>query len=162
MATRLAIVLGSASDEGFFRGAIECLQEFQVEFVVKILSAHRSPDELREYIQRSDREGVELFIAGAGGAAHLAGAIAAHTIKPVIGVPLPSSALQGFDALLSTAQMPSGVPVATMAVGEWGAKNAALLAVQIFALNDATLKQRFQEYRQQMRQRVLAANKDRT
>jgi len=137
----VAIVMGSESDFPIMEEAAKVLAEFQVPWEVTVASAHRSPEATAEYARRAAGRGIEVIIAGAGGAAHLAGVVAAHTILPVIGVPL-ESALLGIDSLLSTAQMPSGVPVAAMAIGKAGARNAGVLAVQILAGKHAALKKR--------------------
>ena len=135
----VAIVMGSESDFPVMEEAVKVLGEFQVPCEVTVASAHRSPEATAEYARRAAGRGIEVIIAGAGGAAHLAGMVAAHTILPVIGVPLESAFL-GIDSLLSTAQMPSGVPVATMAIGKAGARNAGTLAVQILSGKHAALK----------------------
>ncbi|MDO4546815.1 MAG: 5-(carboxyamino)imidazole ribonucleotide mutase [Clostridia bacterium] len=150
---KIAIVMGSASDLDVMKRAIDALDRFGVEREVRVLSAHRTPDAAREFVKTAQERGVRAFIAGAGKAAHLAGAIAAQTILPVIGVPLKSSALDGLDALLSTVQMPAGMPVATVAID--GAENAALLAVQILACTDAALAEKYEKYRQDMTKKVL-------
>jgi 5-(carboxyamino)imidazole ribonucleotide mutase len=126
------------------------LREFGVACEVEVSSAHRSPARTVEYAGSAAGRGIRVLVVGAGAAAHLAGVVAAHTILPVIGVPIPSSALLGMDSLLSTAQMPGGIPVATMALGKAGAKNAALLALQILALEDEPLRARLQEYRDRL------------
>ena len=143
----VGVVMGSTSDAEIMKGCLEVLQELEVPHEVKVLSAHRTPDLTREYaISASDR-GIEVIIAGAGWAAHLAGAIAAQTTLPVIGVPIDSSPLSGMDALLSTAQMPPGIPVATVSVGSGGAKNAAVLAAQILALKYPSIAENLKSYR---------------
>ena len=148
----VVIVMGSASDRPVMQVAEETLAGLGVEFEVKVLSAHRTPDALREWVRGLEARGVKVVIAAAGGAAHLAGAIAAHTTLPVIGVPLASANAigGGLDALLSTVQMPRGVPVATVAVGEAGAANAAILAVQILATADPALGSRIKTMRETM------------
>ena len=123
------------------------LQDFGVVFEAHVLSAHRTPDDLMAFVRRAEQSGVRVFIAAAGGAAHLAGVVAAHTTRPVIGIPIQTSALGGLDSLLSTVQMPAGVPVATMAIGAGGARNAGLFAIQILALADPSLAAKLQEYR---------------
>lgn len=130
------------------------LEEFGVAHELAITSAHRSPDWTRRYIFQAERKGVEIFIAGAGGAAHLAGTVAAHSTRPVIGVPIDSSSLNGLDALLSTAQMPGGVPVATMAIGKAGAKNAGILAVQILAISNNDLARKIKAYKEKLEEEV--------
>ncbi len=148
----IAIVMGSQSDWKWMEEAVKVLREFQLEPEVRILSAHRTLRDLLSWVEQCT---AKIFIAGAGYAAHLPGVLAAATTRPVIGVPIPSSPLQGMDSLLSMAQMPPGVPVAVVAIG--GARNAALLAVQILALENKDLAARFQRYRENMRQRVLSA-----
>ena len=133
------IVCGSTSDEAVMQACADVLTEFKIPFEKQVLSAHRTPEAVAQYAAGAAQRGLKVIIAGAGMAAHLAGAVAAHTTLPVIGVPLASSGLGGLDALLSTVQMPAGVPVATVAIGPAGAKNAAWLAAQILALSDARL-----------------------
>ncbi len=147
---KVAIVMGSDSDLPVMQKAAERLKKFKIEFDMTVASAHRSPDRTRSLIKEFENKGVKVIIAGAGGAAHLAGVIAAETVLPVIGVPINSSPLQGFDALLATVQMPGGIPVATMAVGEAGAKNAAVLAAQILALSDKEINNRLTEFKKEM------------
>jgi 5-(carboxyamino)imidazole ribonucleotide mutase len=130
----VGIVIGSASDRDVMDECIRALEEVGISFEISISSAHRSPDKTRDYALTASQRGIEVIIAGAGWAAHLAGVLASHTALPVIGVPIDSSPLRGIDALLSTVQMPPGVPVATMAIGRGGARNAALFAAQILAL----------------------------
>lgn len=147
---KVAIVMGSDSDLLFMEKAAEILKKFGVEYEMTVTSAHRSPDRTRSLIKEFESNGAKVIIAGAGGAAHLAGVIAAETILPVIGVPINSSPLLGFDALLATVQMPHGIPVATMAVGESGAKNAAILAAQILGLSDPEISGRLNEFKKEM------------
>ncbi|PIQ97353.1 MAG: 5-(carboxyamino)imidazole ribonucleotide mutase [Nitrospinae bacterium CG11_big_fil_rev_8_21_14_0_20_56_8] len=135
----VGIVMGSDSDMSVMEETSRILKEFDVPHEILVTSAHRSPERTRRYVKKAERDGMRIIIAGAGASAHLAGVIAAETTLPVIGVPIDSSALKGLDALLSTVQMPGGVPVATMAIGKPGARNAAVLAVQILALNDSVL-----------------------
>src|SRR3989449_8971468 len=145
MATRsplVGIVMGSASDWEVMREAAKQLTDFSVPYEAKVLSAHRSPDALTEWVEQLTAKGASCFIAGAGGAAHLAGVIAAKTILPVLGVPMPSKYLQGLDSLLSIVQMPKGVPVATFAIGEAGAANAGLFAVAMLAPGGAQIAKR--------------------
>jgi phosphoribosylaminoimidazole carboxylase PurE protein len=156
--TPVAIVLGSDSDFEAMKGAIEVLAEFQVASTLRVLSAHRTPELLRRFVEEATRGGTKVFIAGAGGAAHLAGSVAALTPVPVLGVPLPGSMLNGLDALLSTVQMPAGIPVATFAIGAAGARNAALCAVSILALADADLARRLESYRARLVEKVQAAD----
>jgi 5-(carboxyamino)imidazole ribonucleotide mutase len=154
----VAILMGSASDMPVMEKAVNVLREkFGVASDVKVLSAHRTPDETAAFVSRAARDGVEVFIAGAGWAAHLAGAVAANTTLPVIGVPLAGSPLQGFDSLLSTVQMPPGIPVATVAVG--CAENAGVLAAEILSIKYPDVKAALETYRREMREKVLAGNK---
>ena len=152
----VAILMGSDSDLKTMQSTVDVLEAFGVRVEVNIKSAHRTPEETRQYVQDADRRGCAVFIAGAGLAAHLAGAIAAHTLKPVIGVPMEGGPLNGFDALLSTVQMPAGIPVASVAIGKAGAKNAAYLAAQILALADSGLAARVRRERDDSRTAVLA------
>lgn len=158
MSAQVAIVMGSSSDAQVMAVAEETLKGLGIEHETRVLSAHRTPDEVREWSKGLAARGVKVVIAAAGGAAHLAGAIAAHQTLPVIGVPLvsPNSIAGGLDALLSTVQMPRGVPVATVAVGEAGAANAAILAAEIIALSDEALGSRIQTMRQSMAARILS------
>ena len=146
----VSIVVGSDSDLSIVQESAKILDTFGIPHEVKILSAHRTPDPLREYMSTAERRGIKIFIAAAGAAAHLAGAIAAHTMLPVIGVPIPSSNLLGLDSLLATVQMPKGIPVLTTAIGKAGAANAAIAAVQILSLNDKSLKRKLNRYRRTM------------
>lgn len=143
----VSILMGSASDWEVMKQVAQQLKDFGVPYDARVISAHRSPDLLFEYIKEVSEQGVRCFIAGAGGAAHLAGVIAGKTTLPVLGVPMPSKYLQGLDSLLSIVQMPKGIPVATFAIGEAGAANAALFAIAMLSLNDAELAQRLQAYR---------------
>lgn len=143
----VGIVMGSRSDWPVMRGASEMLERFSVPHTVRVVSAHRTPHRLVEYVTGAEAAGLKVLIAGAGGAAHLPGMLASLTTLPVLGVPIPSRAFHGLDSLLSIVQMPSGIPVGTLAVGESGAKNAALLAVSILALSDPALAQRLADYR---------------
>ena len=143
----VSILLGSQSDLAIMQAAVDILKRLQIECEIKITSAHRTPSITQQFISDAEARGCQVFIAGAGLAAHLAGAIAAHTTKPVIGVPIDAGPLKGLDALLSTVQMPGGVPVATMAIGESGAKNAAYLAAQILSLGDNELAERVKKDR---------------
>ncbi len=153
-APRVGIVMGSASDWQIMREAAKQLTDFAVPFESKVLSAHRSPDALIEWVGRLGAKGVKCFIAGAGGAAHLAGVIAAKTTVPVLGVPIPSKYLKGLDSLLSTVQMPKGIPVATFAIGEAGAANAGLFAVAMLAQGDAKLARRLAQFRRSQAEAV--------
>jgi phosphoribosylaminoimidazole carboxylase PurE protein len=139
---QVAVLMGSESDRDIMQNTAETLEKYGIEYEMVVTSAHRTPDETREYARTAEGRGIKVIIAGAGAAAHLPGAVAAHTRLPVIGVPLPATSLGGLDALLSIVQMPKGVPVATMAIGEAGAINAATLAAQILALCDDELANR--------------------
>lgn len=139
--------MGSDSDHPIMAEAAKVLEDFGVPHEVLVASAHRSPARTQKYVRQAGKRGIQVLIAGAGGAAHLAGVIAAETISPVIGVPIDSSALKGLDSLLSTAQMPGGIPVATMAIGKAGAKNAGLLAVQILALRSSAMSKKLQQFK---------------
>jgi 5-(carboxyamino)imidazole ribonucleotide mutase len=152
----VSIVMGSASDWDVMKQSAQQLKDFGVPYDAKVISAHRSPDLLFDYINEVSMHGVRCFIAGAGGAAHLAGVIAGKTTLPVLGVPMPSKYLQGLDSLLSIVQMPKGIPVATFAIGEAGAANAGLFAVAMLALNDAELAQRLQAFRKKQADAVKA------
>jgi len=152
----VSIVMGSASDWDVMELAARQLKDFGVTCDARVISAHRSPDLLFDYINEVSMQGVRCFIAGAGGAAHLAGVIAGKTTLPVLGVPMPSKYLQGLDSLLSIVQMPKGIPVATFAIGEAGAANAGLFAVAMLALNDAELAQRLQAFRKKQADAVKA------
>jgi 5-(carboxyamino)imidazole ribonucleotide mutase len=150
---QVAVILGSKSDEPTIQETMDLLAEFGIEAELVVASAHRNPERLREYVLGAAEQGVELFIAAAGGAAALPGAIAALSTLPVIGVPLTSSALGGVDALYAVSQMPPGVPVACMAVGVWGARNAAVFAAQILGLKYATIRESHDAYRQRLSER---------
>jgi 5-(carboxyamino)imidazole ribonucleotide mutase len=143
----VSIIMGSQSDYETMRHAEEILQFFDIKFETKIVSAHRTPKRLYEFCQEVEKKGFKIIIAGAGGAAHLPGMTASMTQLPVLGVPIKSKTLDGLDSLLSIAQMPAGIPVATLAIGEAGAKNAGLLAVAILALQDKKLMKKLQDYR---------------
>lgn len=149
--------MGSRSDwSGAMEHCAATLEELAVPHDVRILSAHRTPDELVAYVRQSEVDGVEVFIAAAGGAAHLAGVVAGHTLKPVLGVPMQSSALQGLDSLLSTVQMPAGIPVATLAIGKAGAVNAALFAAQVLSSSRPELAAGLRQHREARRRRIAA------
>ena len=152
--TPILIIMGSDSDHAVMRETTNVLDEFGVGYELKISSAHRSPKKTVSLVEKTSRRGTKVIIAGAGAAAHLAGVVAAHTTLPVIGVPVDSSPLNGVDALLSTLQMPAGIPVATMAVGKAGAKNAGILAVQILALNDSRLRAKLGRYKTRLAESV--------
>jgi len=153
----VGIVMGSTSDWDVMSQAAKQLKEFGVPYDARALSAHRSPDALHDWIESSEKQGVRCFIAAAGGAAHLAGVVAAKTTLPVLGVPLPSKYLQGMDSLLSMVQMPKGIPVATFAIGEPGAANAALFAVAMLALSDVGIARKLEKFRDRQTKAVLAA-----
>lgn len=155
----VGIVMGSDSDLAVMEEAFQVMETYGIPYEARILSAHRSPEATAEYARTAVERGLQVLIAGAGWAAHLAGAIAAATTLPVIGVPIASSSLKGLDALLATVQMPPGVPVATMAIGKGGARNAAILAVQILALKDPELAAKYQQQKIAMATKVLAQNK---
>jgi phosphoribosylaminoimidazole carboxylase PurE protein len=152
----VAIMMGSKSDLETMRPAAKVLQALGLVVEVRVLSAHRTPEQTAAYVKDAGRRGAKAFICGAGGAAHLAGAVAAHTVRPVIGVPIANGPLAGFDALLATVQMPPGMPVATVAVG--GAENAGLLAAQIASVGDAALAQRIEAEREGRRKKVLESD----
>ncbi len=147
--------MGSDSDWSVMQHAARRLREFEVPFEARVLSAHRTPEQAGRYAEEAADRGLRCLIAGAGGAAHLAGVLAAKTILPVLGVPMPSQHLQGLDSLLSTVQMPAGIPVATFAIGDAGAHNAALYAVAILALADLRLSERLRAFRRSQEERVL-------
>jgi phosphoribosylamine--glycine ligase len=151
------ILMGSDSDAPVMQAAVDVLREFDVPCQMTVASAHRSPDRVMRLVSEAPARGVKLFIVGAGAAAHLGGVVAAHTTLPVIGVPIDSSALKGLDALLSTVQMPPGVPVATVSIGKPGATNAAVLAVQMLALADEALARRLTEYKKKLADKVEQA-----
>ena len=155
----VGILMGSDSDLPTMQEAGKLLEEFGVPHELRICSAHRTPDRLTRYAGEAEGRGIRVLIAGAGGAAHLAGVLAAHLTLPVIGVPMDSGPLSGLDALLSTVQMPGGVPVASVAIGRAGARNAALLAIQILALSDARLKRKLADYRARMAAEVDAKDR---
>ena len=153
----IGIVMGSTSDWETMKAAAKMLKEFGVPFEAKAMSAHRSPRAVVKWVESAPKRGVKAIIAAAGGAAHLAGVVAAHTTLPVLGVPMPSQHLKGLDSLLSTVQMPRGVPVATFAIGEAGAANAALFAVAILALTDKSLAKKLLRFREKQTEAVLKA-----
>lgn len=151
----VVVVMGSKSDWETMRQADEVLAKFEVPHECRVLSAHRTPVETAEYVNQAESRGVEVIIAAAGGAAHLAGVCAAHTVLPVLGVPMDSSSLKGLDSLLSTVQMPAGIPVGTLALGPAGARNAALLAVAILANSRPDLREKLRRFRADQREKVL-------
>jgi len=152
----VAVLMGSDSDLPVMEATLEVLRNFELPYEVRVNSAHRTPDAIRAYVKDAEARGCAVFIAAAGMAAHLAGAVAALTTRPVIGVPIDAGPLSGLDALLSTVQMPGGVPVATVAIGKVGAKNAAYLAAQILALGDSALSERVSDERRRQSEAVLA------
>lgn len=152
----VGLIMGSQSDWPTLKLAHEILEEFGIPNEAKVVSAHRTPELMFEYAQAAEKRGLKLLIAGAGGAAHLPGMVASLTSLPVIGVPILSRSLSGMDSLLSIVQMPAGVPVATVAIGEAGAKNAAILAARILGVSDERLSARVKEYSETMKQKVLA------
>jgi phosphoribosylaminoimidazole carboxylase PurE protein len=154
--TLVSVIMGSTSDSDIMTKCMDVLNELEVPYEVRVLSAHRTPDLTRKYVLEAPQKGVEVFIAGAGWAAHLAGMIAASTVLPVIGIPIDSSPLKGMDALLATVQMPPGIPVATVAIGGGGAKNAAVLAAQILALKHPEIAERLRAYRSAITENAAA------
>lgn len=155
----VAILMGSENDLSIMQAGADILTQLQIDYEIKITSAHRTPAVTQQYISDAEERGCQVFICGAGLAAHLAGATAAHTTRPVIGVPIDAGPLNGFDALLSTVQMPAGIPVATVAIGKTGAKNAAFLAAQMMSLADDDLKTRIKEERKANSEKVQSQDK---
>jgi 5-(carboxyamino)imidazole ribonucleotide mutase len=151
----VAVIMGSKSDWKTMRQAAELLEEFGIDHECRVLSAHRTPAETVEYAGQAESRGIEVVIAAAGGAAHLAGVCAAHTLVPVLGVPMESATLKGLDSLLSTVQMPAGIPVGTLGIGATGARNAALLAVAILANSRPELRERLRQFRARQSEKVL-------
>lgn len=160
MAPQVALLMGSKSDLPKLQSTIDTLQQLDIPHVVRVMSAHRTPDVVKDFAENAGRNGFKVIIAAAGGAAHLAGVVAAHTSLPVIGIPVQGGALNGMDALLSTVQMPGGIPVATVGIGSGGATNAALLAVQILALGDDDIARRVAAYREERRQQVIDSDRE--
>ncbi|WP_273836003.1 5-(carboxyamino)imidazole ribonucleotide mutase [Guptibacillus sedimenti] len=158
MNAKVGVIMGSTSDWDTMKHACDILEELQVPYEKKVVSAHRTPELMFEYAESARERGLNVIIAGAGGAAHLPGMVAAKTTLPVIGVPVQSRTLNGLDSLLSIVQMPGGVPVATVAIGNAGAKNAGLLAAQILSTGDETIEQKLSEYRIQMKESVLESS----
>ena len=150
----VSIVMGSQSDLPTMKETAVILKDFGVSFEMKVLSAHRTPEETAKYAKALKTRGVQVAIAGAGGSAALAGVVASHTVIPVVGIPIETSALNGMDSLLSTVQMPPGIPVATVAIGKSGAKNAALLAVQILSLSNKKLQKKIEEFRSKQKEKI--------
>jgi 5-(carboxyamino)imidazole ribonucleotide mutase len=155
MSPKVGVIMGSDSDLPVIEEALDVLEEFEIPFEVRIFSAHRSPAETCAYARSCSGRGLQVLIAAAGWAAHLAGVLAAETTLPVVGIPVDSSPLQGLDSLLSTVQMPPGIPVATMAIGKGGARNAALFAVQILALQEPLLSEKLKSFRERMTDDIL-------
>jgi 5-(carboxyamino)imidazole ribonucleotide mutase len=151
----VSVVMGSKSDYEVLKPAIDLLKDFQIPFEVRLVSAHRTPDWLFKYAEDAEPRGLRVIIAGAGGAAHLPGMLAAKTLIPVLGVPVPATMLNGIDSLLSIVQMPKGVPVGTLAIGKPGAANAALLAAEILALENSALREKLRAWREMNRQEVM-------
>ena len=160
MKALVGIIMGSSSDWETMQHAVDVLDKLSVPYEVRVVSAHRTPDLLFEYASTARSRGLEVIIAGAGGAAHLAGVIAAHTILPVLGVPMKSDALNGLDSLLSTVQMPAGIPVATLAIGKAGATNAALLAIAILANSRPALKKKLRDFRAEQEKTIRETKLD--
>ena len=159
LAPLVSVIMGSTSDWGTMKPCAETLDQFGVPHECRVMSAHRTPDLTAEYVSSAEGRGTRVIIAAAGGAAHLAGVCAAHTVLPVLGVPMPS-VLDGVDSLLSTVQMPGGIPVGTLAIGKAGAKNAALLAIAILATNDEGLRAALKEFRRAQAEKVRSARLD--
>lgn len=155
---KVGVIMGSTSDWDTMKKACEVLDDLGIAYEAKVVSAHRTPDEMFRYAEKAEERGLEVIIAGAGGAAHLPGMIASKTILPVIGVPVKSSTLNGMDSLLSIVQMPGGVPVATVAIGHAGATNAGLLAAQVLAIKDQELRQKLKKRREEVRNFVLESS----
>jgi 5-(carboxyamino)imidazole ribonucleotide mutase len=153
----VGIVMGSSSDWETMKAAAKMLEEFAIAYEAKAMSAHRTPHAVAEWAANAQKNGMKAIIAAAGGAAHLAGVVAAHTTLPVLGVPMPSKHLQGLDSLLSTVQMPKGIPVATFAIGDAGAANAALFAVALLALSDSSVQKKLSDFRAKQTKTVLEA-----
>ena len=156
----VAVLMGSRNDYALMRAAVDILREFGIPYEARVVSAHRTPDQMFAYAESAASRGLRVIIAGAGGAAHVAGMIAAKTIVPILGVPIAATVLQGLDSLLSIVQMPKGVPVATFAIGAAGAANAGLFAVQILAATDPTLQAKLTAWRAARRNEVLAQSLD--
>lgn len=156
---QVSIVMGSDSDLEIMRECGKALDEFGIGYEIDVTSAHRSPDRSADFAKKAASRGIKVIIAGAGGAAHLAGVIAAHTTLPVIGVPIPSTSLNGMDSLLSTVQMPPGIPVATVSIGKWGATNAGILAAQMIALADASVAKKLDAHKEKLARGVEEKSK---
>lgn len=158
MTVTVAILMGSDSDLEIMQEAAKSLDSFGISYDMKVLSAHRTPKQVAEYVETAAKTGTKVFIAGAGGAAHLAGVIAAHTTLPVIGIPIPTQVAGGLDSLLSTVQMPGGIPVATVATGKGGAMNAGILAAQMLALSDPKLQEKLKAHKESLVKSVQSKN----
>ena len=150
---QVGVIMGSASDEPVVQETVKTLEQMKIDYEVRVLSAHRTPERVREYAEGARDRGIQVLIAAAGGSAALGGALASWTTLPVIGIPLASSELKGIDALMASAQMPPGIPVACMAVGSWGARNAAYYAAEILGLHDEEIRQAYEDYRRELRER---------
>ena len=156
---QVGIVIGSISDKEYIMETCKILDFFGIQYELTVCSAHRTPAKAAEYAGNATKNGLEIIIAGAGAAAHLGGVIASHTVLPVIGIPIPSSELKGVDSLYSTVQMPAGIPVATMAIGKSGAKNAGILAAEILALKNPSITKKLKEYRKELADKIEKDNK---
>ena len=149
----VGVIMGSASDEPVVQETVDTLEQLNIDYEVRVMSAHRTPERVQEYAQQARDRGIEVLVAAAGGSAALGGVLASWTTLPVIGIPLASSELKGMDSLMATAQMPPGIPVACMAVGTWGARNAAYFAAEILGLKYDHIRQAYEEFRRQLRER---------
>lgn len=149
----VGVIMGSASDSAVVQETLDTLEQLKVDYEVRVMSAHRTPERVQEYATQARGRGIQVLISAAGGSAALGGVLASWTTLPVIGIPLTSSELNGWDSLLATAQMPPGIPVACMAVGAWGARNAAIFAAEILGLQHEEIKQAYEDYRKQLRER---------
>lgn len=158
MCPKVSVIMGSVSDWETMKEAVNMLAQFGVDYEKQVISAHRMPQEMLAYAKEAQSSGVQVIIAGAGGAAHLPGMVAANTVLPVIGVPIQTSTLNGVDSLLSIVQMPAGIPVATTAIGRAGAKNAALLAVQILAIKNEQLTKKLEDYRSELNKNAIESS----
>jgi len=160
MSAQVALIMGSTSDLPKLANVIETLRKLEIPHLVRVMSAHRTPDVVKEFAEQAEAKGLKVIIAAAGGAAHLAGVVAAHTLLPVIGIPVQGGALNGLDALLATVQMPGGIAVATVGIGSGGATNAALLAAQMLSLSDPGTKKKLLAYRDERRRQVITGDND--
>lgn len=156
---QVSVIMGSDSDLPVMKAAVEVLKKFDISYEVKIISAHRSPEEVARFAKYARKKGIKVIIAGAGGAAHLAGVVASLTTIPVIGVPMETKSLKGIDSLFSIVQMPSGVPVAAMSIGVAGAKNAGILAAQVLSLSDKKVEKKLKNYKEQLIKSVKRKNR---